>query len=308
MQRPSLTELERRCQKPDHRSVGNWMARRVSRPAALRITRCIAPWGVSANAATLAAWACGAAAAAAFAWGTLWGWLLGAGLLQLWYLLDHIDGQLARLRGTASLDGVQLDYLMHHTINLLVPLGIGLGLFARSAEPLWLLGGLVWGLALLSITLWHDARYKAFVGRLKRVRGQLHVCGGGGGRPEVQPPVPRNPLRLAAWTARKACESHVIMNLLGVVAIGQLLAGDADLLTGRFYLGVMAPLAAITAAWTIGRSQRAGEAEREFAAWYQVPPGCELAFDNGWWVVENKESGQEEETAQNRMPASEQSS
>ena len=308
MQRPSLAELERRCQKPDHRSVGNWMARRVSRPAALRITRCIAPWGVSANAATLAAWACGAAAAAAFAWGTLWGWLLGAGLLQLWYLLDHVDGQLARLRGTASLDGVQLDYLMHHTVNLLVPLGIGLGLFARSAESLWLLGGLVWGLALLSITLWHDARYKAFVGRLKRVRGQLHVCGGGGGRPEVQPPVPRHPLRLAAWTARKACETHVIMNLLGLLAIGQLLAGDADLLAGRLYLGLMAPLAAITAGWTIGRSQRDGSAEREFAAWYRVPPGCELVFDNGWWVVENKETEQEGNIAQNRIPASEQSS
>lgn len=219
MQRPSLAELERRCQKPDHRRVGNWMARRISRPAALRITRCIAPWAVSANAATLVAWACGAAAAAALAWGTLGGWLLGAGLLQLWYLLDHVDGQLARLRGTASLDGVQLDYLMHHTINLLVPLGIGLGLFARSAEPLWLLGGLVWGLALLLITLRHDARYKAFVRRLKRVRGQLHVCGGGGGRPEVQPPVPRHPLRLAAWTARKACETHVITNLLGVLAL-----------------------------------------------------------------------------------------
>ena len=51
------------------------------------------------------------------------GWIVAAGLLQLWYLLDHVDGQLARLRGTASLDGVQLDFLMHHTVNLLVPLG-----------------------------------------------------------------------------------------------------------------------------------------------------------------------------------------
>ena len=117
---------------------------------ALRVTRVVAPWGVSANMATLAAWGCGVAAAAAFGWGTVWRVARRRRLLQLWYLLDHVDGQLARLRGTASLDGVQLDYLMHHTVNLLVPLGVGFGLFARGREPLWLLAGLVWGVSLLA--------------------------------------------------------------------------------------------------------------------------------------------------------------
>ncbi|MHC4402761.1 MAG: CDP-alcohol phosphatidyltransferase family protein [Planctomycetota bacterium] len=254
MQRISLAELERRCQKPDHRRLGNWLARRISRPAALRITRVVAPWGVSANAATLAAWGCGLAAAVAFGWGTAWGWLLGAGLLQVWYLLDHVDGQLARLHGTASLDGTQLDYLMHHTVNLTVPLGVGFGLFARTAEPLWMLGGLVWGLALLVITLQHDARSKAFFRRLKRVRGKLEVVGGGGGRPLPQPPIPRSPLRLAAWTARKSCETHVVMTVLLAVAVAQQAIGDVGLIAGRFYLAITAPLAAATAAWTVARS------------------------------------------------------
>ncbi len=262
------------------------MARRITRPMALRVTRVVAPWGVTANAATLAAWGCGVAAAAAFAGGTVAGWLLGAGLLQAWYLLDHVDGQLARLRGTASLDGVQLDYLMHHTVNLLVPLGVGFGLFAADAEPLWLLAGLAWGVSLLMITLHHDARYKAFVGRLKRVRGRLHVHGGGGARPSPQPPVPRGVLRRLAWAARKACETHVIMNLLSLLAVGALLAGDAGLRAGRVYLALSAPLSAATAAWTLWRSQRRQSAEAEFAAWYRVPPGCDLTFSHGWWVVE----------------------
>ncbi len=289
MRRIPLAELERRCQKPDHRRIGNWMARRITRPAALRITRIVAPWGVSANAATLAAWGCGAAAAAAFGWGTVWGWLAGAALLQLWYLLDHVDGQLARLRGTASLDGVQLDHLMHHTVNLLVPLGVGFGLFAQSAEPLWLLGGLVWGVSLLLISLQHDARYKAFVRRLKRVRGELRVCGGGGARPAPQPPIPRTPLRLAAWTARKTCETHVIMNVLSLLALAQLALCDAQLLAGRVYLVIMALVGAATAAGTIVRSHRRQSAEQEFAAWYRVPPGCELVFRHGWWLVQPRE-------------------
>ena len=314
MQRIPLAELERRCQKPDHRRIGNWMARRITRPAALRITRIVAPWGLSANAATLAAWGCGVAAAAAFGWGTAWGWLVGAALLQLWYLLDHVDGQLARLRGTASLDGVQLDYLMHHTVNLLVPVGVGFGLFARTAEPLWLLGGLAWGVSLLLITLQHDARYKAFARRLKRVRGELRVWGGGGARPAPQPPIPRKPLPLAAWTARKACETHVIMNVLSLLALGQLALGDAALVAGRVYLVIIALVGAATAAGTIVRSGRRQSAEQEFAAWYRVPPGYELVFRDGWWLVqpqENKEPGKTERfggSAESRQPGTPQSS
>lgn len=292
MKRIPLSQLERCCQKPDHRRLGNWMARRVSRPAALRITRVVAPWGVSANLATLVAWAGGMAAAAAFGWGTVWGWVLGAVMLQLWFLLDHVDGQLARFRGTASLDGAQLDYLMHHTINLLVPLGVGWGLFAASAEPLWLAAAAVWAVSSLLITLHHDARYKAFVRRLKRLRGRLEVHGGGGGRPTAQPPLPRRPLRLLAWTARKACEMHVVLNVLALIALGQLLAGDGQLLLGRIYLALTAPTAAAVAGWTIFRSQQSGSAEREFAAWYRVPPGHELIFSDGWWIVQPAEDGE----------------
>jgi len=283
-------ELRRRCQKPGHRYLGNSMARRVTRPAALHITRVVAPWGISANLATLAAWGCGVAAGCCFAWGTPWGWILGAVLLQTWYLLDHVDGQLARLRGTASLDGVQLDYLMHHTINLLVPLGIGAGLFGRTAEPIWLVVGLVCGLSLLVITLQHDARYKAFIQRLKRVDGRLEVIGGGGGRPEPQPPVPRTPGRLLAWTARKTCEIHVIANLLALAALGQLILGDARLIAGSACLAVITAAAVAVACWSVFYSQHSGTAEREFAAWFRPRPGEQIVFLDGWWCVREEKT------------------
>ena len=243
--------------------------------------------------ATVAAWALGISAAAALASGTVWGWIVGAVALQLWYLLDHVDGQLARLHGTASLDGVQLDYLMHHTINLLVPLGVGWGVYTRLNEPFWMAAGLLWGVSLLLLTLHHDARYKAFVKRLKRLRGRLEVLGGGGGRPEPQPALPRSPLRLIAWTARKACEMHVAINVLALIALGQLLTADVNLLAGRIYLATIAPIAAATAAWTVFRSQQRGAAEHEFAAWYRVPAGSELIFSDGWWIVQPAEDGQD---------------
>ena len=291
MKRMPIAELERRCQKPDHRRIGNWMARRVIRPAALRITWVVAPWGVSANSATLAAWAFGIAASAAFATGSIAGWVSGALLLQIWYLLDHVDGQLARFHGTASLDGVQLDYLMHHTVNVLVPLGIGWGLFSASHQAVWMLSGVTWGTALLLLSAHHDARYKAFNQRLKRLHGELRVQGGGGGRPQVQPNVPRGILRRIAWVARKSSEMHVIMNLLTLMALVVLVAQDAALILPRVYVAVAVPLALFTSVWTIARSNSRQAAEEEFAAWYQVPPNHNLTFREGWWFCEDEQVG-----------------
>lgn len=281
-----LRELERRCQKPDHRRVGNFVARRIARPAALRITWVVADSGVSANMATLAAWAAAVVAAAAFSNGTIAGWLVGAVLLQIWYVFDHVDGQLARLRGTASLDGAQLDYLMHHTVNLILPLAVGYGLFRRSLEPVWLLIGLVWGLSLLLVTLHHDARYRTFFQRLKRLHGTLQVVGGGGGRPEATPAVPRRPLRLAAWTTRKACEIHVVMNILTIIALIEWLASDHRLLLAQGYAAGSTVIAVVVTVASIARSQRSQAAEVEFSAWFRPAAGSRLKCVDGWWQVE----------------------
>jgi len=281
---PKLDELSRRCQKPDSTRIGNWMARRITRPLALRVTRVVLPLGVSAHAVTLSAWAAGLAAAFSFGWGSIGGWLLGAALLQLWYLLDHVDGQLARYRGAESLDGAALDYLMHHTLNLLLPVGVGWG-FAGGGHSIWLLAGLAWGTGSLLIGLVNDARYKSFIKRLKRLRGELRVIGGGGGRPVPPKPLPLHPKAALAWCVRKFCEPHFVMNALTLLAILQWLLADPSLFIGRVYLAGMAFLAVAAAAAVIIRSLRRGAAEEEFAAWFQLPDGSSLTFKDGWWSV-----------------------
>lgn len=148
------------------------MARRIVRPAALWITWWLSPWGVSATMATSLAWAVSMMAGWAFGWGNAWGWTLGAIGLQLWYLLDHVDGQLARLHGTSSLEGVQLDYLMHHSVNLIIPFGVGWGMFRQAGAGEWILAGFVWGWGMLLIGLLNDTRYKAFFHRLWSLRNQ----------------------------------------------------------------------------------------------------------------------------------------
>lgn len=285
MTRPTLGELELRCQKPDHRRIGNWMARRVARPLALRVTWLILPAGISAHAATLIAWLVGLCGVVALAAGDNGGWIVGALLLQAWYVLDHVDGQLARYHGTASLDGVQLDYLMHHSLNLLVPIGVGCGLAVESFDPLWAAIGLGWGLALLLIGLLHDTRYKAFIQRLKRVRGELLVTGGGGGRPQPQPSAPRRLRSLAVWLARKLNETHVILNMLLALALSRFVVGPFAFALCSAYLTGMLAIAAALAIALVCRSLRQEAAEAEFARWYQPPANCELIFRDGWWIV-----------------------
>lgn len=289
MTRPSLVELELRCQKPDYRRSGNWMARRVSRPAALRITWIVHPWSISPHAMTLAALLCAVAAAVAIARGDVAGWLIGAALLQLWYLLDHVDGQLARLHGAATLDGMQLDYVMHHLVNLMIPWGVAFGLMQATGAAAWMVAGLAWSVGLLLLGLVNDARYKAFIGRLKQLEGQVMVVGGGRQMPPFAPasspgPCARplgaaeaghkgrlsltNVLVCVVHTARKFCEIHVVMNTLTAVAVVQLLAGG--IAPGKLYLAIAAPLALATAVSTLARDIHRGAAEREFAQWYRA--------------------------------------
>lgn len=284
--RPTIDELRQRCPKSGAAHLGNWMARRIARPIALHITWVVIPWGMTAHTATLIATLAAMAAAVVFGFGTPLGCLIGVVLLQLWYLLDHVDGQLARYHGTASLDGVQLDYLMHHLVNVIVPVGVGWGLFINRAQPAWALLGFTWGLSLLSIGLWHDCRYKAFVQRLKWVRGELNVRGASGAAPAPQTAIPASPIRKLTWTLRKLCEIHVVMNVLSVAAL--LTWGVSDtrlwfLSTAVIGMGLASGMVAVGGILTSLKRQ---SSEQEFAVWFQVPANHSLVAHNGWWCVE----------------------
>ncbi|HEX3658564.1 MAG TPA: lipopolysaccharide biosynthesis protein [Pirellulales bacterium] len=276
--------LEARCQKPEHRVLGNWFARRISRPAALPITCVILPTGISAHAVTLIAWLVGLLAVGAFGVGTALAMVLGGLLLQLWYLLDHVDGQVARYRGTDSLDGVQLDYTMHHTLNLLVPLGVGYGLARSTGCDVWWLVGAAWGVGVLLLGMDHDVRAKAMLQRLKRLHGELQVIGGGGGRPAPPTRMPRHTLARLAWCGRKACETHVVINLLLAISVAEVCLGRGPWLMAAYAAG-MALLALPLAALSIARRTHQQAAEREFAAWYRPADDHTLVRRDGNWHV-----------------------
>jgi hypothetical protein len=278
--RPTLAELRQRVHKERHREIGNWLARNVARPTAVHGTWLAVRLGLSANQVTLAALVTGVAAAAAIATGTRTGFIGGVVLAHLAFWLDHVDGQVARWRGTASLDGVYFDYLMHHVANLTLGFALGYGLAAHTGDVRWSAAGFAIALGWAGLSLHNDCRYKAFFQRLKREHGSFRVEGGSGGRPAPPPSWPRRGLSAFTWPAYKVCEGHVV--LIGITGLAGLALISPAAWLESWSWGVRG-MAILAPALAFGRSAQAigrRSTEAEFRRWFQPWSEPESATDD----------------------------
>ena len=267
--RPTLSELRARVHKARHREIGNWLARRVGRPSAVYGTWLAVRLGVSAHQVTVLALASSLGAALAIGCGSRWGFLLGVLLAHLAFWLDHVDGQVARWRGSASLDGVFLDYLLHYAVNLSMGFALGQGLAMRTSDPAWSLAGFAIGGGWTFLNLANDCRYKAFFQRLKRETGAFRVEGGSGGRPAPAPSWPRRGLGVITWPASKLCEPHVVLIGLTALAVVALTSEYAWMGAWKSSARAMAVLAPALAVGRAARLVNRGGVEAEFDRWFR---------------------------------------
>src|SRR6516225_5380398 len=91
----------------------NWFTEHVARPPAAVVVYALRNSRITPNQVTFASAAIAAGACAMFALLDGWAWLIVAALVfEFSFVLDCADGQLARLRKTASVVGHLLDFLM----------------------------------------------------------------------------------------------------------------------------------------------------------------------------------------------------
>jgi phosphatidylglycerophosphate synthase len=272
---PSLATLRATVQKDRHREIGNWLARRVARPAAVYGTWLAVRLGLSAHQVTFMALVVSAAAALKLMTGTPSGFIAAVALAHLAFWLDHVDGQVARWRGTASLEGVYFDYLMHHASSAGLGFGLGYGLAARSGDPRWAAAGFAIALGWLMLGLHNDCRYKTFFQRIKRETGTFRIDGGRGGRPSPPALWPRRGLGVLTWPAYKVCEPHVVLIGLTVLAPLALVAPELWWSLWRWGVRIMAVLAPtlafLRAARTVARRSVTSEFDRWFQPWDTSP-------------------------------------
>lgn len=115
-------------------------------PLASRLVWLVAryPW-VTPNRLTVAAFLLGLGSAAAFAAATP-GWLIvGAVLFHLSFVIDCMDGKVARLNGTGSLFGIWLDFILDRVRVLFCTIALMGGQYARTDDVNFLIvgGGIV---------------------------------------------------------------------------------------------------------------------------------------------------------------------
>ena len=212
----SLRELNKICQKPRYKEVGNWMVRHILRDAALPVTRLLLHTNVTANQVTLFSLLIGLAGAAMFSFLPRSAFLTGVLLLQFWYFLDHVDGQIARYRGTAGLTGRFFDFMTHHVIHGAVFFGLSFYVFRLTGSSLFVLWGFVTSVAIAMFNMAHDTKYKTFFERFAAAR-RIEVLTGS----ETEPAKTNSGsslLRKVFSLLHKLCEIHVLMNLLTLAA------------------------------------------------------------------------------------------
>ena len=115
------------------------MARTVAPPIAWAAIR----MGFSADFVTLLSVLSGLAGAALFTCGTLYGDLAAVGLLHVSYLLDCIDGDVARATGTAGIDGHLRDTYRHYLLGPLMFCALTLSAHDRHPEKWIILAGVL---------------------------------------------------------------------------------------------------------------------------------------------------------------------
>ena len=119
------------------------LARRISRP--LAATR------VRPNHVTAASMLLGLAAAAGYASGAPRGMSWGAVLFVLSAILDHVDGELARLTGTSSAAGQRFDRVADLVVRFTLFTGMGIGLRTSPLGRAAVAFGVAAGIAFVTI-------------------------------------------------------------------------------------------------------------------------------------------------------------
>ena len=135
----AAADIYRRTRKPNDILWNRF----VARPLAAVVVVPLARTSITPNQVTFLTLPVFLAGAVLLAILPSWGALLaGAAIIELSYVLDCADGQLARLKGTSSPVGAHLDFLMDELKAFTLIAAIAIRLWMPARDPRWLLEGL----------------------------------------------------------------------------------------------------------------------------------------------------------------------
>gem|GEM_PF-6751036 len=156
-------------------------------------------------------------------------YFLGCVFLQLWYYLDHVDGQIARVSGTASLSGRFFDFIMHHAVHGIVIYCSGLFLVYFYDQALFAVLAGISAISIMVFNVCPDTEFKVFGEALRKQQGSAFVV-----FPNCDA---ASSAKIKAASAAKSFfsfihkinEIHVVINVFTAVALASLWMDIFDL-------------------------------------------------------------------------------
>lgn len=267
---PTIAEIRQLGQKPEYRTQGNWLARRWARPAAVYGTWIAIRLGMTANMVTVMAALAWLAEAFAFASGTVSGIKLGCFLGFLGFWLDHVDGQVARVTRTSSLEGVFLDFWMHSAHCLTRAFGLGWGAYLATDNKIMIIAGMLTAFGWIMLSQANDTKYKAMFAKLKNERGNWTVHNS---ENQSRVSYERQGLtkikRFVSIALLRLHEPHSVLMVLGLISV---VSFPSSLLALEFlkvmivFWATTSPLLAIARLW---KMIKISAVQREFDLYFQ---------------------------------------
>jgi choline kinase/phosphatidylglycerophosphate synthase len=155
--RVKIKEARKIAQAPRIAKGEDWYSQFFTRYFTMYISYFIWRLGISANTVTVWMGIVCLLGSICIVFDNVWLVLLGGLLWQLWYILDCVDGEVARLCGKTSQLGVFIDLLTHIYVNPTIPLAFGLHIFVREQT----FANAVCAFLLYSTFIWKSSMLKA---------------------------------------------------------------------------------------------------------------------------------------------------
>jgi phosphatidylglycerophosphate synthase len=239
---PTLTELRTVCQPEEVMGRVNgehWAGRLYMRRISLRVTRLLLGTRISADAVTWLMIAAGVLAALVLTVPHPLTPLVAFLLVQSQLLLDCVDGEIARWRGTCSPAGIYLDRIAHYTTDaaLVIALGVRVDGGLTSIDG-WTTLGLAAGVLVLMVKAETDLVHVA-----RAVGGRAPLSDTGA---QLRPGAVRTVRRALRYVPFNRALLAQEFTLLALVA-GLVDAVAGDLVGSRVLLVAVAGIAVVVA-------------------------------------------------------------
>jgi len=193
VRRYSLREIREQTYKPRDA----WWTVLLVDPLAARLVRLVAPYRwITPNLLTVGAMLLGVASAACFLAQERWWLSAGAVLFHLSFVVDCMDGKIARLNGNGSMFGAWFDFMFDRLRVFMCAAALFGGQYERTGDAAYL-----WTLVVVTfLDLFRYLNSNQIAKTRQSMRDQLEVARGGPAPeapPTTTPPGPRARLREA---------------------------------------------------------------------------------------------------------------